>query len=177
MSGSDDDEMEEEVEENETEEDRQFIDDDGDDDDGNSDETFYRRVDALTNDDAQTADDDAAPIEKEKKKRGREGYIFPLRMAPEVRKRHVNLLCIEDPDEDGKFHYCAIRNFSGLVRGQYNQHGSHNLHFCYRCLHGFYAKKGERTRESCVNLQDHPRYCKTIKPQRVTYPQNKKEEF
>ena len=166
----------------ETEEDRRFL-DDGDGSDGmemgeeEEDAGFYRRVDAVL--DGQPAPPPPPPPSRRTRPNGRKakGYVFPLRIAPEVRARHVNLLCTEDPAEEGKFHYSTIRNFGGLMRKQYNKHGNHSLHFCYRCLHGFYAKKGERTRESCTVLQDHIRYCKTIKPQRVTYPENGRTEF
>lgn len=116
-------------EDEETEEDRQFL-DDADYDDG--DISFYRNVDNVL--EQQTVEDEAnAPQAQQAKRWGnRKGYIYPLRIAPEIKARHVNLLCTEDPDDEGRFHYSTIRNFGGLMRSQYNKHGGHRLHFCYR---------------------------------------------
>ena len=83
--------------------------------------------------------------------------------------RHVNLLLTES---DGVQHYSTITDFSRLIGSQYTKaHGKH--FYCYSCLHGFVVKKGEKTRQDCALLQDHRKYCKTLKPQRVSYPQGK----
>ena len=125
----------------ETEEDRRFLNDNVE---QHEDIAFYRHVDNELDTAAAAADTDTSTHQtsytiqrgnrgrKRTKQGKRGGYIYPIRIAPEIRGRHVNLLCVEDPDHDGKFHYSCIKNFSGLVRGQYNKHGSHNLHFCYR---------------------------------------------
>ena len=49
--------------------------------------------------------------------------------------------------------------------------------YCYSCLHGFQAKTNEKTRDDCVLLQEHIKYCKQQKPQRVSYPENATTEF
>ena len=159
LSGSD---SEESSDEEPTAEDLQFLDEE----EYANDPSFYRHVNTQI---------PAAPT-SEGSEQAR-GHIYPLRIAPDIRPRHVNLLCVEDPLADGQFHYCTIRNFSGLMRKQYNRSGSNTLHFCYRCLHGFYAKRGERGRESCSTLQDHLRYCTTQRPQRISYPKNQKMFF
>ena len=109
MSGSED---ESESEEEETGEDREFINDDFEDAEG---ESFYRQLDAtltsqavpanadMGDDDDDDDDDENCNVEvktlQDKDVKSRGGYIYPLRIAPEIRKdRHVNLLCIEDPD-------------------------------------------------------------------------------
>ena len=62
------------------------------------------------------------------------------------------------------------------MRAQYSK--AHvNRFFCYRCLHGCVAKKGELTREQCSTLLKHEKYCKTLAPQKITYPENEKMSF
>ena len=79
----------------------------------------------------------------------------------------MNLLLTEC---NGVRHYSTIKQFSRLVGSQYTK--NHLQHFyCYSCLHGFKAKKGEKNRDDCILLQEHLKYCKKVKPQRVSYPQ------
>ena len=101
------------------------------------------------------------------------GYIYPVRIAPQVGSRHVNLLLTE---KDGTSHYSAIKNLDGFLRAQYSNTNHKHFH-CYRCLHGFYAKTGEKTRDQCKNLQEHLKYCKTLTPQCVSYPKDEVAEF
>ena len=106
---------------------------------------------------------------KSKKK----GAIFPIKVTKEELPRHINILLTE---EDGNCHYSSIVNFSGLLRSQYSKyHGTY--FYCYSCLHGFVPKKGEKTREQCVNLQEHHKHCKTQKPQRISYPIKGKQDL
>ena len=122
VSTADDEESESEDEE--TEEDRQFVDNT----EYNKDVSFYRQVDAeLPYHPEPVPEPEELPHNDNKR-----GYVYPLRIAPDIRQRHVNLLCTEDPDDEGKYHYSTIRKFGGLMRGQYYSGNGHNLHFCYR---------------------------------------------
>ena len=56
-----------------------------------------------------------------------------------------------------------------FLRSEYSKHWGKTF-YCYTCLHGFQAKKGEKTRNQCVLLQEHVKYCKTFKPQKTTFP-------
>ena len=98
--------------------------------------------------------DDREEIEASNDKK--RGFIYPLRITNQELARHVNLLLTE---EDGSCHYSTIKNFNGLMRAQYNK-DNHKYFYCYSCLHGFKAKPNEKTREECVLLQDHVKYCK-----------------
>ena len=100
------------------------------------------------------------------------GVVFPIKVTKEEKPRHINLLLTE---EGGNCHYSTIKNFSGLVNSQYSQHNG-KLFYCYSCLHGFKPKKEEKTREECINLQKHQKHCKTLNPQRVSYPEKGKDD-
>ena len=80
-------------------------------------------------------------------------------------------------ENNGSSHYSSIKNLDGLLRAQYTKSGSNKRFHCYRCLHGFKAKKGEKTRDQCKNLQEHISYCKSVDPQLVSYPKNEVAEF
>ena len=143
---SDDDDSDDE----ETEEDRQFINNEWDSDDADEDESFYRRIDSRPigqPSQDRSMDIDPTTIQQQQQpttptrsasgrrstggKRG--GYFYPLRIAPVIHPhRHVNLLILEDPGDVGKYHYVTIKNFGGLMRGQYTRTVGHTLHFCYR---------------------------------------------
>ena len=101
------------------------------------------------------------------------GYIYPLRIASKNNIRHVNLLLT---DHDGTCHYSTIRNFGGFMLRQYSKNTNRRF-FCYTCLHGFKAKKGEKTRDQCKILQEHVKICRTLTPQRVSYPKDEYAEF
>ena len=100
--------------------------------------------------------------------------IYPLRVTDKELHRHVNLLLTE---LDGVWHYSTIKNFSGFIRAQYSKHNGSRTFYCYSCLHGFQGKKGETSRKKCSRLQEHVKYCKTQKPQKVSYPENKTLKF
>ena len=76
----------------------------------------------------------------------------------------MNLLLTE---QDGVWHYSTIKNFSGFLHAQYNKDNNKYFH-CYSCLHGF-------IREDLLN--EHIKYCKQQKAQRVSYPKDKVAEF
>ena len=86
------------------------------------------------------------------------GFVYTLRMAKEVKPRHVNLLMI---GEDVK-HYCWIKNFSRLVSAQYSAFNG-ELGYCHYCLHGFYgvAIEGQCTRleDAKRRLDEHEKEC------------------
>ena len=104
------------------------------------------------------------PEEEVKPKRG---LVYPLKVVNHEQERHVFTLLYTE--QNGIGYYSVIINFSGLLWSQYNKHRGKAFH-CYSCLHGFKAKKGEKTRDQCVLLQQHQKHCKTLKPQHVSYP-------
>ena len=83
------------------------------------------------------------------------GIVYPLRVSKHEMNRHVNLLLTES---NGIQHYSSIRDFSHLIGKQYTRN-EHRHFYCYTCLH------------DCKLLQEHQKFCKMLKPQRVSYPQ------
>ena len=142
---------------------------DDDDDDIDDDINLYRQLD---NERPIQIDDEIEGPESNLNDKKR-GFIYPLRVVNQELSHHVNLLLTE---KDNILHYSTIKNFNGFLRAQYNKNNSRYF-YCYSCLHGFKAKKGEKTREDCKLLKEHIRYCKTQKPQRVSYPKDKELEF
>ena len=78
------------------------------------------------------------------------GYAYTLRVAKDVKPRHVNLLMIGDKSK----HYCWIKNFSRLVSAQYTG-ARFELAYCRFCLHRFY---GVAIEGQCKPLQDAKRH-------------------
>ena len=124
-------------------------------------------IEDITTDD-ESVDEDENEVDKAKR-----GMVYPLRVTKEEKSRHVNLLLTE---KDTNWHYSAIKNFSGFLRVQYSK-TNHKSFYCYTCLHGFQAKKGEKSRKQCKLLEEHNIYCKKQKPQRVTYPKDGVTKF
>lgn len=58
----------------------------------------------------------------------------------------VNLMLIEN---DGKCHYCVIKNINRLLASQF-PHSNQSNHFCKRCICRFASEK---------SLKDHEHYC------------------
>ena len=58
-----------------------------------------------------------------------EVFPYPLKVAKEVKEKHVNMLLINNGDTN---HYCWVKSFSRLVGS-----GDHKKFFCRFCLHGF----------------------------------------
>src|SRR5690606_10279372 len=54
----------------------------------------------------------------------------------------INLLLIKDKEDKNKFHYVLIKNLSGLLRQQFEDH---KRYICNGCLHGFSSKEGLKT--------------------------------
>ena len=73
--------------------------------------------------------------------------IYPLRMAERDCKNTIDLFLYE---EDGKFHYSLIKNFSRLVRSQITSRTDEPIQICKRCFTHF-------TKEEL--LEKHIKYC------------------
>ena len=152
-----------------------LIDDSDDDDDDNVD--FYRVIDNARRDEIPPASPPPAPIvvpapevpePASSSRPAKRGRVFPVRITKNECARHVNLLITGI--DGASYHYSTIKNFDGLVSAQYNR-DTHKSYHCYRCLHGFWSKMGETSRAQCSLLQKHMTYCKTLKPQCVSYPE------
>ena len=83
--------------------------------------------------------------------------VCPLRQSKYVYQREHNivLLLIEKDDseneEDNGWHYTLVKNVSRLLSKQRSNHDG-KVHFCLRCLNGFYSHKIlEKHLESCNN--------------------------
>ena len=60
--------------------------------------------------------------------------IYPLRMGERDCKNTIDLFLYE---EDGKYHYSLIKNFSRLVRSQITSRTDEPIHICKRCFSHF----------------------------------------
>ncbi len=70
-------------------------------------------------------------------------------------------------------HYLAINNMSRLLRKQITKHNA-KVDFCYRCLTTFHTTEG-LPRSKNKKLQEHYKFCKEQKLQRIRYPSKKEE--
>ena len=100
------------------------------------------------------------------------GFAYPLRVAKEVKPRHVDLLLISNDETQ---HYCWIKKFSALVSSQYSgYHGE--LAYCRFCLHGFrgVAAPGQHTRlEDAKRRRDeHQLECFRHGGQKTSFPKD-----
>ena len=84
--------------------------------------------------------------------------IYPLRMTEKDCKNTIDLFLYE---EDGKFHYSLIKNFSRLVRSQITSRTNEPINICKRCLCHF--TKPEL-------LDKHIKYCSSNKTSFVKMP-------
>ena len=73
--------------------------------------------------------------------------FYPLRMALRDSQKSIDLFLYE---ENGKYHYSLIKNFSRLFRSQITSRTNEPLHICKRCFSGF-------TKDTL--LQNHIFYC------------------
>ena len=73
--------------------------------------------------------------------------IYPLREINRGCKNTIDLFLYE---EDGKFHYSLIKNFSRLIRSQITSRTDEPIHICKRCFSHF-------TKEEL--LDNHIKYC------------------
>ena len=91
-----------------------------------------------------------------------DGYsIYPLR---EVKKDCKNTIDLFFYEEDGKFHYSLIKNFSRLIRSQITKRTDEPIQICKRCFSHF--TKPEL-------LDKHIKYCSSNKTAFVKMPKPK----
>ena len=87
--------------------------------------------------------------------------IYPLREVKKDCKNTIDLFLYE---EDGKFHYSLIKNFSRLIRSQITSRTNEPIHICKRCFCHF--TKPEL-------LDKHIKYCSSNKSTFVKMPKPK----
>ena len=75
--------------------------------------------------------------------------FYPLRMAQRNPQETIDLFLYE---EDGKYHYSLIRNFSRLFRSQITSRTNGKIHICKRCFTHFSKEE---------LFQKHIEYCST----------------
>ena len=77
--------------------------------------------------------------------------IYPLKMAERDCKNTIDLFLIE---EDGKYHYSLIKNFSRLIRSQLTTRTDEPIKICKRCF-SYYTKQDllDKHIEYCSNNQ------------------------
>ena len=116
------------------------------------------------------------PAKKNKDGEVEPGYAYTLRIAEEVKPKHVNLLMIGDEVK----HYCWIKYFSRLVSAQHSRSG-HELAYCHFCLHGFY---GQAIPGQCTRLEDakrrrdeHEKECFRHGGQKTSFPDDATVRF
>ena len=88
--------------------------------------------------------------------------IYPLREVNGDCKKTIDLFYYE---EDGKFHYSLIKNFSRLIRSQITSRTNEPIHICKRCFSHF--TKPEL-------LDKHIQYCSNNKTAIVKMPEKNK---
>ena len=60
--------------------------------------------------------------------------VLPLRLTSDKKDKHVNLLYMQDPRDDGVGHFAWIKNLSRLVSSQLSKK-EHKKYFCDRYVH------------------------------------------
>ena len=88
-----------------------------------------------------------------------ENIIYPLREVKKDGKETIDLFLYE---ENGKFHYSLIKNFSRLIRSQITKNTNKSIHICKRCFSHF--TKPEL-------LEKHIQYCYNNKLSIVKMPE------
>ena len=86
--------------------------------------------------------------------------FYPLRMALRDPQKSIDLFLYE---ENGKYHYSLIKNFSRLFRSQITSRTNEPIHICKRCFTGF-------TKDSL--LQKHIFYCSNNESVYVEMPES-----
>ncbi|CAH3171136.1 unnamed protein product [Porites lobata] len=86
--------------------------------------------------------------------------FYPLRMALRDPQKSIDLFLYE---ENGKYHYSLIKNFSRLFRSQITSRTNEPIHICKRCFTGF-------TKEEL--LQKHILYCTNNESVSVKMPKS-----
>ena len=81
---------------------------------------------------------------------GYDDVIYPLRIAKEEKRRHVDLLLLKDEE---KTHFCWTKNFNKLVSSQVSKN-EHKRVFCKRCLNPFTSEETLAIhKESCEQFE------------------------
>jgi len=57
--------------------------------------------------------------------------VLPLRLTSDKKEKHINVLYMQDPRDDGVGHFVWIKNLSRLVRSQLTRM-EHKKFFCDR---------------------------------------------
>ena len=92
--------------------------------------------------------------------------FYPLRMAQRNPQETIDLFLYE---EDGKYHYTLIRNFSRLFRSQITSRTNGKIYICKRCFTHFSKEE---------LFQKHAEYCKSNETVAVKMPtRNSKLSF
>ena len=86
-------------------------------------------------------------------------YIYPLKDSNKDCKNTIDLFLIE---EDGKTHYCLIKNFSRLIRSQITSRTNEPIQICKRCF-SHYTKP--------ELLDKHIKYCTNNQTALVKMPE------
>ena len=81
--------------------------------------------------------------------KGKNEYIYPLRISGLQRAHVVNLMLISAGE---KSHYCWIKDVGRLLSSQTTDDGHNKKFYCQRCLNSF---------SSPTALDNHERYCKS----------------
>ena len=84
--------------------------------------------------------------------------FYPLRMAQRDSQKTIDLFLYE---EDGKYHYLLIRNFSRLFRSQITSRTNGKIYICKRCFTHFSKEE---------LFQKHIEYCSTNETVAVKMP-------
>ena len=84
--------------------------------------------------------------------------FYPLRMAKKDPQKTIDLFLYE---EDGKYHYSLIKNFSRLFRSQITSRTNEPIHICKRCVTHFTKKE---------LLTKHIKYCSSNETVSVKMP-------
>ena len=84
--------------------------------------------------------------------------FYPLRMAKRDPQNTIDVFLYE---EDGKYHYSLIKNFSRLFRSQMTSRTNGTIHICKKCFTHF--SKGEL-------FQKHAEYCSSNETVAVKMP-------
>ncbi|XP_018339057.1 PREDICTED: uncharacterized protein LOC108746654 [Trachymyrmex septentrionalis] len=86
--------------------------------------------------------------------------VLPLQLTSDRKDKHVNLLYMQDPRDDGIGHFAWIKNLSRLVSSQLSKK-EHKKHFCDRCLHYFSTNE---------KLQSHTMDCQKMNDCAIRLP-------
>ena len=88
-------------------------------------------------------------------------YLLQKSANTDKKTKHIDLLLLTD--DQGKSHYCWIKNFSRFC-GQSKSHGVNLTHYCKHCLQGYtsQAKLDEHTGMGCAEITT----CKPCMPKK-----------